>query len=282
MKAALVAVLVLGLAAVGQAATMETQTFDSAASAAAAGWTGLGNVVSDPNAYYNFGFSNTDNTGGASPAGEAGGIFGRSKAYAYYADTTLGGSGTVSLAEVITGSGEFTIASVSTPNNGLRIGHFAQGSVAAPFVGLLINEGTGSSTTNVRLGLLVAWGSGSVQDLAVANLYFDGVTATDPWKFEYTWDPAGNGGGGSLAVVVRKASDNSILVSKTLNTALTTGQKSAAVMDAFGFEVNAAGSAITTNRIEAYIDNVSYTVPEPATLAVLAMGGLLALKRRRA
>lgn len=64
----------------------ETQTFDSQASASAAGWTGNAASTTSPN---NFGYSATSNAGGA--AGEAGGIISRGSASAgYYADTTIG------------------------------------------------------------------------------------------------------------------------------------------------------------------------------------------------
>src|SRR5262245_40928496 len=66
---------------------LSNETFDSAATATAHGWTGLNNAV--PN--NNFGFSATNNTGGT-PGGEAGGPMARNGVVAYYADTTLLGT----------------------------------------------------------------------------------------------------------------------------------------------------------------------------------------------
>src|SRR5688500_14133324 len=79
-----------GLTALSLAAVFSTpalgaiQTFDSAP----ADWVGNGNTA-DGN---NFGFSGTDNTGGASGAGEAGGTFSRSVGLHTYADTNIGGT----------------------------------------------------------------------------------------------------------------------------------------------------------------------------------------------
>ena len=91
-----VALMVL-IGASTQAGIVRTQTFDSAPS----GWTQVGTQV---------GFSNTNATGGTSPAGEAGGkIPCHLATRVYYADTDLGGSFT--LADAFHVSGEFDITS---------------------------------------------------------------------------------------------------------------------------------------------------------------------------
>ena len=85
------------------------------------GWTGLRNQdVTIGNA---IGFSNTNETGGVSPAGEAGGRVARSKEASFYADTNLGG--TLNLTNFIQASGEFDFPGTFCPlfNNGIHVGH---------------------------------------------------------------------------------------------------------------------------------------------------------------
>ena len=86
--------LVLTMSAVARAQVSETQTFDTEASATAAGWTEFGSR----DAPFDYGFSNTNNAEGASGSGEAGGTIARGEGVnAYYADLTLGGSSDLSL-----------------------------------------------------------------------------------------------------------------------------------------------------------------------------------------
>ncbi len=75
---ALVSVLLTSQAAIGA----EMQTFDSAASAASAGWTEFGSRINN----FDFGYSNSNNAEGGSGPGEAGGIIARSEPTAYYGD----------------------------------------------------------------------------------------------------------------------------------------------------------------------------------------------------
>ena len=79
-------VYLIGVLFPGQAAglVMRTETFDTDP-----GWTGVRNV--DVGLGNNYGFSNTDNTGGLSTEGEAGGTIARTTLVSYYADTMLGG-----------------------------------------------------------------------------------------------------------------------------------------------------------------------------------------------
>src|SRR5687767_7096955 len=100
-----------GAAAFGQTVT---QTFDSAP----ADWVGSGNTSSGNN----FGFLPTDETGGASGPGEAGGTFVRTVGLHYYADTTLGG--TLSLNNPLTLSGEFDITAARGPDHAFGVGFF--------------------------------------------------------------------------------------------------------------------------------------------------------------
>src|SRR5262245_42190287 len=80
--------LVFTCSAPNQAA--ETQSFNDAPSATAAGWTGARNH--DMTLGTDFGFADSNLAGGTA-AGEAGGAFPRLKfPWAYYADTDIGGT----------------------------------------------------------------------------------------------------------------------------------------------------------------------------------------------
>src|SRR5688572_29251470 len=89
----------------------EYQNFDTAASTEAQFWTGQNNGT--PNDY---GFSNTINAGG--PAGEAGGVFGRTAALAYFADTRVKPTGEAffDLFDAFGASGRIALVGSSTQN----------------------------------------------------------------------------------------------------------------------------------------------------------------------
>jgi hypothetical protein len=63
-----------------------TETFDTAATTAANGWTGSGNTANGNN----FGWNSTDTVLGAGTGGAAGGIFARTVSFSHFADTTIG------------------------------------------------------------------------------------------------------------------------------------------------------------------------------------------------
>ncbi|MCH8046848.1 MAG: PEP-CTERM sorting domain-containing protein [Planctomycetes bacterium] len=86
--------LLLTMSPAARAQAFETQSFDSEASASAAGWT----EFQSRDAPFDYGFSNTNNAEGDSGSGEAGGTIARGAGLnAYYADLTLGGSSDLSL-----------------------------------------------------------------------------------------------------------------------------------------------------------------------------------------
>ena len=98
----------------------ETQSFDDAASAAAAGWTGVQNQNGTIGT--NYGFSNTNNTGGT--AGEAGGVLPERihGVISYYADTDL--DDVLSQKNTaLSASGRIRLNSVFT-DGGFKIGWF--------------------------------------------------------------------------------------------------------------------------------------------------------------
>ena len=125
----------------GVVTAAESQSFDSAASAAAGGWTGAGNDTWGP-----YGFSDSNNTGGASGSGEAGGTFERTPTRSYYADTDIG---TVNGADGFSGSGELYV-SAPFADNDTFVGHM-EASTAVGYEnnhgGFMLRE---SNTSNFR------------------------------------------------------------------------------------------------------------------------------------
>ena len=96
-------------------ANQETQTFDSAAAAAAAGWTGVRNTPGDG---FGVDLAHRETSLAGGSAGEAGGVMPtRTAQIAYYADTTLGGS--LSEGDLLMASGRITADSLAVAEQGL-------------------------------------------------------------------------------------------------------------------------------------------------------------------
>lgn len=247
-----------------------TETFDTPP----ANWVGSGNTA-DGN---NFGFSNTDNTGGASPAGEAGGTFARSVALHYYADTDLGG--TLSLADPLELSGEFDILANRGFDGAFGVGFFNTATpnpVDTPdgnpatleipnFIGLVFAEPSGSPDFR---GL----GQVRLADGTTRNTNIVASPTNADRTFSLSYDPAtgtlsGDIGGAPVSVTLTGGE-------------LATG----ATFDAFGLYAGVGTNAQPSLQADAFFDNLTYTVvPEPAALSLLALGGvgLLARRGRRA
>ena len=97
------------------AAATRTENFDLPGPPA--NWVGLNNTGQGGST---FGFQTSNLTGGASPAGEAGGVFARSTNNGYYADTTIG---TLTQDDVIHGEGEFYFNNGASADNDFALGH---------------------------------------------------------------------------------------------------------------------------------------------------------------
>ncbi len=240
---------VLAAALPAGAATTSTEHFTDEPSATANGWTGFGNTANGQN----FGFRATDLTGGASPAGEAGGTFVRDPNVAFYGDTTLGG--TLTLNDAMHAEGELATANNNWDGD-LRIGFF--------------NTDSGGQTTlgNV-LGLNLAEPGGGITGYRVsaaiipANLTQLYSTPLDmsplegSFSFRFDYDPAGNGGNGSLVMEIFSGIGDS-MGTRTIN--LSAAQRAAgANFNAFGFIIGGQGNAVPEFQLKAYLDAVSYT-----------------------
>ena len=91
----------------------ETQSFDSAESAAAAGWVAVNTTVEGND----YGWSDSANAGGV--VGEAGGTVARATTIDYYADTSIG---ELTLDDFMTASGKFLVTNLSADYSGGHVG----------------------------------------------------------------------------------------------------------------------------------------------------------------
>jgi hypothetical protein len=262
------------LASLAEAQT-ETQTFDTAAAATAAGWTGFRNTINNNN----YGFSNTNNTGGLSPAGEAGGIMARSAAISYYADTTLGTTFTRGTA--FSASGEFDFFSVGNNfDGGVQLGHIdptdttdTVGNSGQDVVGIQLLEDAGLNPNQMRVRAMIRFSDGNEQ---FGNI-FTIVGANTDRLWSYTFNPAGNG---SLSVSMDGPGGGVStlnLVADGRNFALT----------AFGLSTQDFGG-LDGRVVPLFIDNVTFSslgaVPEPASALIWSIvggAGLVLARRRR-
>lgn len=224
-----------------------TETFDSAASAAANGWASLGGTV-DGN---NFGWSDTSDVAGT--AGEAGGVFARTQNIHYYADTDIGGSFKRSDTFSFKGSGYLT--NVNFDGN-FFVGFFDQndldtsGEDNASFVGMWFGEPKpASDTVNPFRGL------GSVVSPTGAPVHkaLNGGTVPQltPFNFDLTW--VGNpDGSGTLAGTIN---GNNVNISHGM---------APGVFNAFGIGTGFSNSDIGTLQTGAcYFDNLTYSIIPP-------------------
>ena len=273
-----VAMLAVFAAAPAWAQLSETQTFDSEAAAAAAGWTQVGSHL---------GFSMTDNTGGTSPAGEAGGgLPTQAGGVQVYADLDLGGA--LSLADDFSASGEYDVQSLTGPNwdwiHGV-IGFFDSSHSNGVYgTGVVFLHADDTPTSQRIYPVVMQDGAWLGHGHSVFRLPNDG-----DYTFDLAWDAT------AMAATLRIFDSSGVEVQ---NDAGELGGAVAAVsaedvaafpadaLNAFGMgsQFPQGGGDLVT---ELYIDNVTYTslVPEPSTFTLAALG-LLSLafvgwRRRR-
>jgi hypothetical protein len=243
--------------------TTITERFDTAASAAANGWTGFRNTA-DGN---NFGFSNTGNVAGT--PGEAGGIFARNLDNHYYADTTLGG--TISRTANLTISGSFRLTNANF-DGVIFVGFFNTANVtpAGESLGLILQEPNATSGTAFRGDVRVRTAAGVHSETTLFLNLAPGVTH----NFSLTWTGSANGSG-TLAGTI--AGTN-----VTVNAPASTE-----VYNAFGIGTAMAGDNNASQVTgPCFFDNLTYSaIPEPSALALAGLSGvgfvLARLRRRR-
>lgn len=237
-------------------AATETQNFDSEADAVAAGWTGLLNRDVDQTSDY--GFSDSNNTGGSS--GEAGGVipFGTDE-LTYYADTSIGTLNTAS--DVLSASGRLTVTETAIGvNGGIEIGFFStsdtetQNSGVKSFVGVRLYEPHPFPEVRWRTRAVSQFGSGPLEGP-------EGLAPGTEYLFSIEYDPnAIMPGFGLVTTEFRFASDDSVLATSNSVVDSTSGVD----LDAFGmmtldFDRIRIGATI-------FLDELTYTSADSVSI----------------
>jgi hypothetical protein len=254
-------VLVLGLSGVASATIYgldKSETFDTPASAAANGWA-QGTYGTNPVQWQVVDSSNAggdaQEIGGASirglsPSGES---------TRYYADTTVG---------VLTDADTFEASGKMYRNkkrmeeiNGFGYGvGISNGNSVLPFVGW-IHRDDYASIQKIALYIVADDGTGVMQNIERTWIAFNQIDWT--LKYDHT---------------TRKLSGT--LNSESWETAALPADKHF-TLDLFGIYQVANNSDVEYNDGTVYYDNVSYSVPEPASAILLLLGLPLLARRRR-
>jgi hypothetical protein len=247
-------------------AGLKMETFDTAASAAANGWTGQNNP--------SFGFSNTDFTQGTSPAGEAGGLFFRTNVLAFYADTTVADKPFFDLFNRFEAHGELALVTpASSAGEPMYLGYFDRDHptpISHAFLGFVVFQNTNPNTPF------------SLQSAAVQQGGTSGALSNGVYTFDMLYDPNFSGNDGRLtttfytnATPVLTVFSDVVAGAKNGRSARTGGYLD---LDAFGLVTGQTFDGGGT--LQAFVDNLAYTVPEPSAAAVLCLAGLLLWRRR--
>jgi hypothetical protein len=220
----------------------------------------------------NFGFSNTNNAGGAA-TGEAGGTFARTVSGDLYADNDLtnGSSGDFDRTKTLKLSGKFSLTSATTPEQILFIGYTNDSMSAGDkqFIGLAIAET--NFPTLFRGQLMIRTADGLSAYVPAAQLAIN--VGTDYFfDFTYTGNPDGSG---TLAGTLTDLSTNTVFPKSV------SAPPSLDRFDTFGIGAAFASYDSDTNLVNAYFDDLTYStfVPEPSSL-LFSVGALAALAGR--
>jgi hypothetical protein len=252
-------------------AALVTETFDSAASASANGWTATGDGVNGQVV----GWSNTSDAGGTAGEGRAQLTKGWPSRDGYR-DVTLGGAFTVNNAMEFTG--KFDLAANSGDAEQIVFGYSSTTRDSAAGILFVRNSTTGA----YQWGLLISSPDGSVRTTLDVFGGFDASRAVTPGvdrTISFAYDPSANGGNGSVTGSVSGAGDP-LTINLTANQRAELGD---ATYDAFGLNRVPLGLfSSTSNQADFRFDNLTYTVvPEPTATAMLLLGTSLLARRRR-
>jgi hypothetical protein len=193
-----------------------------------------------------WGFSNTDNTGQESPAGEAGGTIFRDDKGRAYADISIG---QITQAMPFGAAGEFSLTNPQDANTEILIGHFAQAEVdgatqdpAPNKAGLFIQD----DGSNFRFLTRMYTDTGARLDSPTVSL------PTGQYKFEYLWDPD------TLTLSARMLDPDGVTVRGTTSQTVPAG--TTFTFDAFGLIEGFTGAANPTPQTyDLFVDALTYT-----------------------
>jgi uncharacterized repeat protein (TIGR02543 family) len=209
-----------------------TETFDTAAMAAANGWTGSGNTAGGNN----FGWNSTDVVLGAGTGGAAGGIFARTVSLSHFADTAIG---TFDRTATLRLAGSLRLANNNFDGT-FRLGYFTPGEGVANFVGIQIAEPSGGAGNPFR-------GYAGVSGTGGAATGMIELTQNTTLSFDLTW--TGNpDGSGTLS---------GTLAGQSVNLPVGAGT---GTFTAFGLlNGGAASNGSTLRTAGCYFDSLTYT-----------------------
>jgi len=237
----------LALAGGLQASTV-TETFDTAESTAANGWTGSGNTNGGlPVDGNNFGWFEVDNVLGT--PGEAGGIFARSATWRYFADTN---GGTLSRTDTLVMSGSFYLENSDFDGN-FRIGFFNTANVPNNFVGIEIREPSSGGGNPFR-GFAEVTGTGG----AISPTPID-LNQAETLTYNLTWTGQSDGSG----------TLSGTLAGTAVNVAVAAGS---GTFNAFGLVIGGMGTNVNENTGPCFFDDLTYTEVTPVTVTVTYNG----------
>ncbi len=256
-------VVLTTIGGMAQSKSLKTEVFASAASAASDGWGELGSRINGQN----YGLSDTQNASGA--VGEAGGTMTRKAIRSSYCDVF---GGPLTLADRIAAQGSFTLSSAPASGNASVVyGHGDSTQVGlnseANQMGLVLATGP----ARLFAHLTFSTGSASRYELALlTNVVLDQL-----YDWDYTYDPAANGGNGALTVDVV---NGGVTNTSVLN--LSAAQRAlGAAFDSFGIIQRGLSDQSPAPSVSAFIDDVVYTavLAPPPKLTVSRSGGDLVL-----
>lgn len=248
-----------------QAVGLRTETFDVDPQ-----WTSVGDGVNGND----FGFRTSDIAGGS--PGEGGGRFARTDSTRFYADTDF--PNTVRLDQPFQASGRLDLGAVdANPDfgNPLWLGHFNPDSIAK--AGLFFNDGPPGP--GLAWSMSIAFPGGIALSPTPQMNFQPGVDRT--WS--YAWDPIGGVGGVGRLTGTLSGPDGG---SRIVDVDWSGVDPSNVTFTAFGFNAGVNPPASAERFADIFVDDLLYTVPEPSTFALAALGmlGMLACgwrQRRR-
>ena len=227
-------------------AATRTENFDTAPP----NWVGINNTA----AGNSYGFSNTNNTGQASGAGEAGGTFTRSGAVnrGMYGDTTIG---PLNQNDIIHGDGEFSFGNGATADTDGGFGHqdtaWMQGQgFNVNCLGVGIFEGNPTPASNFRFAALI------YTDNNVERVGPRINVPAGQCKFVYDWNP-------NTDTLTAKLLDTSGVQVPGAISSITVPSSDTFNFDAFGIGSAFNGNTNTGNTYQYFIDAVTYTIQGP-------------------